>query len=262
MWNSSDVNGGRVPSPTTPKRPQLEGRARRLTGWCGIGMVAAILVNGPLSVAVQRMPSYWDAGAGAKIGAYLEDGSNVDQMLFFFAFSNLIFVFAIGLFAGLRRLANSSGLSDWVNGAVSIGAAVFLAGGLVSETMSTGIAVVLRSTPDYQLDVNSALLLQGLWFVALAQGQVALGVVIVSISAGALLAGGMPKWLAWFGVVVGIVTILRPVLITQIPLFIALVQPAILWIAAVSVFLLVTGSHRPDPSPREPAGQRPVRPTK
>jgi hypothetical protein len=72
---------------------------------------------------------------------------------------DLIFVFGIGFFAGLRRVSNQSGPSDWVSGVVSIGSTIFLAGGLLSETMSTGIAVLLRTTPDYPLDVNSALLL-------------------------------------------------------------------------------------------------------
>jgi hypothetical protein len=44
-------------------------------------MVAVILVNCPLSQALQRIPSYWDAGEGAKIAAYLQDGANVDQMV-------------------------------------------------------------------------------------------------------------------------------------------------------------------------------------
>jgi hypothetical protein len=173
-------------------------------------------------------------------------------MLVFFALSNLIFVFAIGFFAGLRRVSNQSDLSDWASGVVSIGSAVFLAGGLLSETLSTGIAVVLRSTPDYHLDVNSALLLQGLWSVALAQGQVALGVVIVAISVCSLRAGGLPKWLAWCGVIAGIVTILRPALITQVPLFIVAFQPMFLWIAAVSVFLLLSRPQKPQEGRTQP----------
>ena len=233
----------------SPERRLLEGRARRLTGWCGIGMVVAIVINGPLSIALQRTPSYWEAGAGAKFAEYLQDGANVDQMVVFFILSNLIFVFAIGFFAGLRRVSNQSDLSDWLNGLVTVGSAIFLAGGLLSETLSTGIAVVLRSTPDYQVDVNSALLLQGLWSTVIAQGQVALGVVVVAISVSSLQAGGLPKWLAWFGVIAGIVTILRPVLITQIPLFIVSFQPMFLWIAAVSVVLLGVGSRR-QPSER------------
>lgn len=244
MSNSPEMKGDPMAPAVAPKRPLLEGKARRLTGWCGIGMVVAILVNGPLSQALQRIPSYWDAGAGQKFAAYLQEGANVDQMVVFFALSNLIFVFGIGFFAGLRRVSNQSNVSDWVNGVVSIGSAIFLAGGLLSETMSTGIAVVLRSTPDYRLDVNSALLLQGLWSTVIAQGQVALGVVIVTISVSALHVGGLPKWLAWFGVIAGIVTILRPVLITQIPLFIVSFQPMFLWIAAVSVVLLGARSRR------------------
>ncbi|MDQ0826215.1 hypothetical protein QFZ60_002388 [Arthrobacter sp. B2I5] len=122
-----------------------------------------------------------------------------------------------------------------------------LAGGLLSETLSTGIAIVLRSTPDYNLDINSALLLQGLWFTALAQGQVALGVVIIALSASSLLADGLPKWVAWFGIIAGIVTILRPLLLTQIPLFMISFQPDFLWIAIVSV-LLLTADARKRPS--------------
>jgi hypothetical protein len=244
VLNSPEMKGDPMAPTVSPKRRLLEGRARRLTGWCGLGMVVAILVNGPLSVALQRMPSYWEAGAGEKFTAYLEDGANVDQMVIFFALSNLIFVFGIGFFAGLRRVSNQSDLTEWVSGVVSIGSAIFLAGGLLSETMSTGIAVVLRTTPDYNLDVNSALLLQGLWSTVIAQGQVALGVVIVAVSVSSLRAGGLPRWLAWFGVIAGVVTILRPVLITQIPLFIVSFQPVFLWIAAVSVALIAAGARR------------------
>lgn len=219
----------------------LSGRAALLTGWCGVGMVAAIVINGPLSQAVQRIPSYWDAGAASTFSAYLKDGANLDQMVVFFALSNLIFVFGIGFFAGLRRVVAQSDLSEWVRGVVTIGAALFLAGGLLSETLSTGIAVVVRSTPDYHIDVNSALMLQGLWSTAISQGQVALGVVIVAVSAASLRGGDLPRWLAWFGLAAGTITILRPALITHVPLFIAAFQPTFLWIAAVSIVLIRNG---------------------
>jgi hypothetical protein len=249
MSNSPEIQGSAKPPAIAREVRLLDGRARRLTGWCGVGMVAAIVVNGPLSQAMQRIPSYWDVGAGANFAAYIHDGGNVDQMVVFFALSNLIFVFAIGFFAGLRRINNQSDVADWVHGVVSVGSAVFLAGGLLSETLSTGIAVVVRSTPDYRIDVNSALLLQGLWSTALAQGQVALGVVVVTISMSCLYAGGLPKWLSWSGIVVGVVTILRPVLVTQVPLFIVAFQPMFLWIAAVSFILLRTGAHRRQTKP-------------
>ncbi|HEV8528779.1 MAG TPA: hypothetical protein VGS60_14710, partial [Actinomycetes bacterium] len=155
---------------STPERTR-----RLLTGWCGVGLVAAILINGPLSNAVGRVPTYWSADAPARFSAYLHDAGRVNEALLFFALSNLIFVFGIGFFAGIRSLAAEADPSGWVANVVGIAASLFLAGGLLSETLSTGIVVVLRSTPGYHLDVNTVLLLNGLWATALAQGQVALG---------------------------------------------------------------------------------------
>ena len=62
LTSADTVQADPAPGDQIPNHTRL----RRLTGWCGIGMMAAILVNGPLSVAVQRVPSYWDAGAGEK----------------------------------------------------------------------------------------------------------------------------------------------------------------------------------------------------
>lgn len=215
-------------------------RSEQWAGWCGLGMVAAIVINGPLSVAVGRIPNYWTDDARNEITEFLADSGNIDQSVVFFALSNLIFVFAIGFFAGLRDLADRVDESGWTKGVVTIGSALFLAGGLLSETLSTGIAVVLRSTPTYELDVNSALLLQGLWSTAIAQGQVALGVVVVVLSAGALRRRALPAWLGWLGLVAGVAAILRPVVVTEVPLFIATFQPMFLWLAATSVVLIRT----------------------
>ena len=153
-----------------------------------VGMVAAILVNGPLSQALQRTPSYWDAGAAASVQPRTSPTTPTSTRWSSSSPpSNVIFVFAIGFLAGLRQVPHRSSLSGWGRGVSRRPVpALFLAGGLLSETLSTGIAVVLHTTPDYHLDVNSALLLQGLWSSALAQGQVALAVVILTVSALAL----------------------------------------------------------------------------
>ncbi len=211
---------------------------RRLSGWCGLGMVAAIVVNGPLSMALGRMPNYWTDDAPTRIAEFLADHGNVGRSVAFFAFSNLIFVFAIGFFAGLRELADRVDRSGWTKGVVTIGAALFLAGGLLSETLSTGIAVVLRSTPGYELDVNTAILLQGLWSTALAQGQVALGCVVLALSFMSLRSGTLPSWLASLGIVAAALTLLRPAVVTEVPLFIASFQPMFVWIAATAVVLV------------------------
>lgn len=220
-------------------------RSERWAGWCGLGTVAAIVINGPLSMAVGRVPNYWTNDARQRITEFFADSGNVDRSVVFFALSNLIFVFAIGFFAGLRHLADRVDETGWTKGVVTIGAALFLAGGLLSETLSTGIAVVLRSTPAYELDVNSALLLQGLWSTALAQGQVALGVVVAVLSAGTLRRQALPGWLGWLGLVSGAAAILRPAVVTEVPLFIATFQPMFLWLAATSVVLVRSSRRSP-----------------
>lgn len=221
--------------------PVGDGRRRKITGWCGVGMVGAILINGPLSQLIGRVPSYWSAGAGRRFEAYLSNDRDVDQMVIFFALSNLIFVFGIGFFAGLRTLVSDSGEGDWVRGVMAIGAALFLAGGLLSETLSTGIAVVIRSTPDYRVQTNDVLLLQGLWSTALAQGQVALGVVIAVFSWWAWRARVIPVWLSWLGIVSGLVDLVRPIIATEPPAFIISFQPTFLWIVGVSIVLVAPG---------------------
>ena len=231
--------------PATTGRRARSPSARR-TGWCGLGMVAAILINGPLSIALGRVPNYWTDDAQRRTETFLANASNINRSVAFFALSNLIFVFAIGFFAGLRLLADDTDESGWTKGVVTIGAALFLAGGLLSETLSSGVAVVLKSTPAYQLDVNTALLLQGLWSTAIAQGQVALGVLVGVLSAAALRNRTLPTWLAWLGIIVGAVAILRPAIVTEVPIFIVTFQPMFIWIAATSIVLLRSA---PDPAP-------------
>lgn len=213
-------------------------RVRRLAGWSGIGMTVAILVNGPISIAAGRMPSFWTVDAADRLSGYLSDDGNITKSIAFFALSNLIFIFALGFFSGLRRLGAEADPSGWVAGVVTIGAALFLAGGLVSEILSTGLAVVLRATPAYTLEVNDALLLQGLWMTALAQGQVALGVLIAVLCLAMLRRRLMQAWVCWFGIVVGIVAILRPAIVTEPPIFMAAFQPVLLWMGVFSVVLL------------------------
>ena len=184
-----------------------------------------------------------------EVGEFLADRANVDRSLVLFAFSNLIFVFGIGFFAGLRRLADAYDTSGWTKGVVTIGGGLFLAGGLVSETLHTGIAVAVRSTPSYELDANSLLLLQSLWPTALAQGQVGLGVVVMAVSIGAWRARGLPSWHVGLGMLAGGLAIMRPAVVSQVPLFIALFVPMFVWIAALGV-VLIRRSERLAPHPK------------
>ncbi len=216
----------------------------RLAGLSGLLMVAAIVVNGPLAAVVERYPSFWTSSAGADLQAFLQDSGRVQRAVVFFALSNLIFIFAIPFFAGLRGLVSDGDRSGFLRGIVAIAVPLFLAGGLLSEVFSHGMPAVIQSVPGYELDLNSALMVQGLQYVALVQGQVALGVAVIALSFAGRRSGALPKWLWWLGAAAGTIDLVRPFAVTSPPILMATFVPTFLWIAAASVALLKSPSSR------------------
>lgn len=209
----------------------------RWSGWSGVAMLTVIVVNGPLA-SLRGFPSYWSHDAATNVQAYLSDPSSLRLAVFFFFFSTLIFVFAIPFFAGLRELVQRSGTSCLASGAVTIGAALFLAGGLVSEVMAAGMASVVQAAPAYTVDANAALGIMGLQFAALIQGQVGLGIAIIAVSMVTRHGSLAPSGLATLGLVAGSIDILRPLAVTRPPIAIALFVPTMLWLAWTSVALI------------------------
>ena len=234
------------PSATQPLVSDRLGRwpIARLTGLSGLLMVTAIVINGPLSAGVERYPSFWTSSAGVDLGQFLQDSDRVESAVVFFALSNLIFIFAIPFFAGLRVLVRDADPSGFLNGVVAIAVPLFLAGGLASEVFSRGIPVVVESVPGYDLDLNGALMVQGLQYVALVQGQVALGVAVIALSFAGRGSGVLPHWMWWLGAVAGTIDLVRPFAVTSPPILIAAFVPTFVWIAVTSVVLIRQSSSR------------------
>ena len=220
----------------------------RIAGTSGLLMVAAIVVNGPVSMLAGRMPDPWAGNAASELRAYLTDPSSLRTALIFFFLSCFIFVFGIPFFAGIRLLAGQADPSGLVGGVVAIGSALFLAGGLVSEISGAGMPLVMQSVPGWHLDVNSALLVGGLWFVSLSQAQVALGTVMIVFSAASLRSRVLPPWIAWLGVGAGLIDLARPLLIAHPGAFVGLFQPSLLWLTLVALVLLRMRASFPDQS--------------
>jgi hypothetical protein len=210
----------------------------RFAGVSGLLMVAAIIVNGPLAAVAERYPSFWTTSAGADLEEFLQDSQRLDRAVLFFALSNLIFIFAIPFFAGLRSLVRDADPSGFLRAIVGIAVPLFLAGGLASEVFSHGMPVVLESVPGYDLDLNSVLMVQGLQYVTLVQGQVALGVALIALSFAGWRSGVLPKWMWWLGAAAGIIDLIRPFAVTSPPILIATFVPTFLWIAATSIALI------------------------
>ena len=220
-----------------PRQREAVAPALRWAGWSGVAMLAVVVVNGPLAT-LRGAPSYWSPKAVTDVETYLADSSSLWVAVLFFFLSTLIFVFAIPFFAGLRVLSRSYEASGLASGTVTLGAALFLAGGLVSEVMSAGMAMVVQAAPSYDLDANAAVAIQGLQFVALLQGQVGLGVLIIAVSLVARSMTFAPGGLVSLGLVAGTLDLLRPLAVTKPPIAIALFVPTFLWIALASFTLI------------------------
>ena len=210
----------------------------RVTGLSGLLMVAAIVINGPLAGSVERYPSFWTSSAGADLGRFLHDPDRVGRALVFFALSNLIFIFAIPFFAGFGVLVKEVDPSGFLRGIAAIAVPLFLAGGLASEVFSHGMPAVVGAIPGYELDLNTVLMVQGLQYVALVQGQVALGVAAIALSFASWTGGLLPKWVCWLGAAAGFIDLVRPFAITSPPFLIAAFVPTFLWIAVTSVVFM------------------------
>jgi hypothetical protein len=208
-------------------------------------MVAAIVINGPLASVIERYPSFWASSSGTDFYAFLQDSQRIDRAVVLFALSNLIFIFAIPFFAGLRVQVGRSDPTGFLPSVIGIAVALFLAGGLASEVFSHGVAVVVKSVPGYQASLDTVLMVQGLQYVALVQGQVALGVVLLALSTLGLRDGTAPKWIWWLGAAAGIIDLVRPFAVTSPPLLIATFVPTFVWIVAISVVLVKAPSARP-----------------
>jgi hypothetical protein len=208
----------------------------RVAGWSGIGMLVAIIVNGPLS-ALRGLPDYWSVSAAADLGRYLADPPSLRLAVLFFFLSTLIFVFGIPFMAGLRVALRAHGSSDLFPSVLVIGAGLFFAGGLVSEVMSTGMAMVVLAAPSYVADANAALALQALQFAALLQAQVGLGVAILAVSVAMWRAAGW-RAVAIVGVFAGAIDLARPLAVAMPVLAIALFVPTFVWIALASLRLI------------------------
>jgi hypothetical protein len=212
---------------------------RHLAGLSGLGMLAAIVANGPLASA-RGVAQYWEENAASRVGERLADHAAFVPTLAFFFLSTLIFAFGFPFVGGLRRVVREHDPDGLGSDVVLLGAALFFGAGLLSEVLSTGFAIVVNSAPTYVLDANAALGVQALQFAALVQGQVGLGLLVIAASLAIARGDRAPGWLVAIGLVAGGLDLIRPLVVANPPLAIVLFLPTFVWIAAISTWLLRT----------------------
>jgi len=233
------MNGVATATRQTAVADILRRTPRHLAGLSGLGMLAAILANGPLASA-RGVPQYWEPDAATRFGERLADHAAFVPTLAFFFLSTMIFVFGIPFVAGLRRVVREHDPDGLGADVVLLGAALFFGAGLLSEMLSTGFAIVVNSAPAYVLDANAVLGVQALQFAALVQGQVGLGLVVIAASLAIARGHRAPRWLVVIGLTAGGLDLIRPLATADPPLAIVLFLPTFVWIAAISGWLLRT----------------------
>jgi hypothetical protein len=201
---------------------------RRWSRWAPLtGVVSAILgVVGSVIAAMSNSPD--SNASGAAVVAFYrahQSDQRISAILLAFGFIFLLF-FAGSLRAYLRRMPASESLST----IALAGAAVLLAG----EAVGAGLSYALTNSPS-TLDPAAAQALN-----VLGAGMVlipAAGFFVFGISIGLaiLLGTGLPKWLGWTAIAMGIVVVTPAEGFS----FLALV----VWMVIVSILMLIGGGQ-------------------
>jgi hypothetical protein len=177
-----------------------------------------------------------------KIASYLANDSNYNKNIVAFFMVLVASLFLLGFFAALRsRLVEAEG------GVGRLGALAFGAG--VASTVLLVIAILMFISPLFAAhDAGKNLLDPGIYRLTQELGyqiwvaSVVVGALVVwATSAAALQTGVLPRWFAWFGVVVGVICL---VAVFFIPIFVYW-----LWIIMAGILLM----RRPAPAAVAPA---------
>jgi hypothetical protein len=207
----------------------VDARWERRWGWGGIAFVALVVGWAIVIIAVSRPGA--DASADEIRSFFADDGDS--GWLFFssilLGLAGLVFLPFLGsLRSVLRRAERGTGRLS----AVAFGAGlVFTALLFVKNSIDLGIAIAVE-WQDLELDPGAYQLLDGVFAGLLMHEGVALGVLIGATSLIALRTGVFPRWLAWSGVVVAILSVLS-LLLFGFPLILDLV-----WLLAVSALIV------------------------
>lgn len=211
---------------------------RRWSRWTPLtGVVSAVLgVAGSVIAAMSNSPDPNASGA-AVVAFYKAHQSDVRIATILLAFA---FIFLLFFAGSLRAYLRSTQAGESLSTIALAGAAVLLTG----EAVGAGIAYALTNSPG-SLDPSAAQALN-----VLGAGMVlipAAGFFVFGISIGlAILCGtGLPKWLGWTAIAMGIVVVTPAEGFS----FLALV----IWMVIVSILMLIgRGQAR-----EEPAGDMP-----
>jgi hypothetical protein len=220
-----------------------EYRVGRVTAAAGI---AALIL---LAVFIQ-ISANPDATDRVAFQNWLADGLGSSHAVAALAVGALSYVPFIAFFAGLRRLVWRWDPSGLTAGVVGIGAAMFLAGNIAADAGTMAIPLARHAAAWFAPGASEAVLFDRLWLVTLTESQTALATVVGAAAAAGWLArrrgdvAAPPRFLIWWGLLA--LPAMIPVLLMPgtAAVFIPSNMFRLLWIAALSAWLLIDGRRR------------------
>jgi hypothetical protein len=208
--------------------------SRGLERWAGLGGVAyVVLFVVGVIVAFGGQPD-GDA-APAKVEAYFADSDHRDRIgLGWILFALAVFFF-LWFLSSLRQTLRRLDAGGVLATLALVGGVVYAA--LALAGMSLYMAIATMSDDTYRHTVYPELIhaANDAGYVIHAAGGVGAGAMVIAASVVALRAAVVPAWLAWIGVVVGILTLGS---IAFFPEFLFL-----LWVLVAGVLLFLARSE-------------------
>jgi hypothetical protein len=208
---------------------------RRWTALSGIIFVALMLVGASFVTDVPKA----DASA-SEIAGYLADSGNHTRNIvgaYLWVLGGLAFLgFVAGLRAVLRRAEGDAGmLSSLVFGAGVVFTAVWSVSAVALA--SVAYAVEFSNAPVNNPDIVRVLPQMASLLLLLGGGFAGIALVLAT-SALILRTGVLPRWLAWFGIIVGITLVFDVAYMNILPL--------VAWVAGASIVLLRRPAAAPE----------------
>jgi hypothetical protein len=171
-----------------------------------------------------------------KVIRYFSDSGNRDKVHIGWILIGLSLFFFLWFVAALRQAVRRVEGDGILSSVVGIGGGVYAAVALAAVALEDGIRTMSDDTYHHQVYPPLVHAADDAGYVMHATGAAALGAMIVAASLAALWGGAVPRWVAWLGVAVGIVSIAAILFVTQF-LF-------LLWILIVSIGLFLRPTMR------------------
>jgi hypothetical protein len=215
-------------------------RPRSFERWAALGGVLYVVLF------VVGTIVFFDGTAGgddapAKVIRYYSDSGHRDKINIGWILIGLAIFFFLWFLAVLRQAVRRIDGDGILAGIVGIGGGVYAAVAFAAVALNDGIRTMSDDTYHHQVYPALIHAADDAGYVMHATGAAALGALIIAASLAGLWGKTVPRWAAWIGVIVGILSIASIVFFTQF-LF-------LLWILIVSIGLFM----RPAPGTTAPA---------